>query len=368
MAKSIGELDKNLETKDPPRDPSLAWLPATSPRFTMQGLPWFRQNKGSFCRFPITARKRLRPEVWQLSLCPASGCIAFRSDTTCLRVRVRNQDTTHMPHMPMSGSNGLSLYAGTGGRLAPWATAVPDMANPFFERSFFTGVARRMRDFRVYLPLYHPLQSLELGVSHGARILPPSPSALNKPVVFYGTSITQGGCANTAGSDFVSTIGRLLNLQVVNLGFSGNGRGDIEVARLMARIDAAMHVLDYPCNVSPADLEKTLPPFFAVLRRRWPKVPILLMSPPCFWQANHNHGTMADLDAKRNTMMRFYLEQRRKGDAHVHFADMFDMLPFTADAAYVDGVHPTDEGFQLMARGLAPAIERILLRDAVQSA
>jgi len=365
MAKSISELDKNLELKDPPKDTKLLWLPVTSPRLTVQGLHWFRGNKGSFCRFPLNSKKDLRPGVWELAQCPASGCIAFRSDTTLLRLRARNKDTTHMPHMPLSGSNGLSVYAGQGDRLRPWGVAIPDMVNPFFERETFNGVERKIRDYRIYLPLYHPLQSLELGFSRGARIIPPTPNRLDKPVVFYGTSVTQGGCANTAGSDFISSVGRLTNLHVINLGFSGNGCGDIAVAKLMARIDAAMHVLDYPCNVSPDDLKKTLPPFFDILRRKWPKVPIMFMSPPCFWQTDFAPSRLTDLEQKRDHMMAFYSARRAAGDLNVHFFDMFDMIHFAADAAYVDGVHPTDEGFQLMARRLAPAIERILLRDSV---
>ncbi|OGV65367.1 MAG: hypothetical protein A2498_12655 [Lentisphaerae bacterium RIFOXYC12_FULL_60_16] len=365
MTKSAHEHDKHLELKTPPRDPTLRWLSPTSPLLSVQGLYWFKSNRGSFSRFPLSAKSSLRPPVWDLAQCPAGGCIAFRSDTTVLRVRVTNRDTSHMPHMPLSGSNGLSLYAGQPGALRPWGSAIPDMTNPWFEREFFNGIKPAMRDYRIYLPLYHPLQALEIGISKRARLLKPTPPVIAKPVVFYGTSITQGGCASTAGSDFISIMGRLLNLNMINLGFSGNGQGDIEVARLMAGMNASLFALDYLSNVNPEKLRETLDPFYKTLRNHHPKTPILLVSPVCFWQADFKPESIRDQELKRDILISFYAQKRTAGDTAIHFADAFDMLHFAAGAAYVDGVHPTDAGFSLLAHRLAPVLQRILLRNVI---
>ena len=339
------------------------WVSAADRRLTVRGLAWFDENEGRFSRLPLRAEGHVRTDVWFLAQCPASARVAFRSDTTSLAVRVANATADHMPHMPSTGSNGLCLYCGTPGRMRPWATAVPDPASASFERPLLQAVTKKVRDYRLYLPLYTAIESLDLKFSKGARILRPSPPALEKPAVFYGTSITQGGCASTAGSDFVSSIGRQLNIDVVNLGFSGNGRGEPEVAEFIREIDAALYVLDYAANVDDKTLRRTLPAFVRILREKRPQTPILLLTNVCFSSFDFSPATRQTLEARRDTMMEFYVKQRRGGDRNVHLADGFALIPFGTDCAYVDGVHPTDHGFSMMAERLAPFIEQILLRD-----
>ena len=341
----------------------LRWIPATHPRLTVRGLAWFGENGGRFSRLPLRAQGRVRDEVWDLAQCPASARVAFRSDTTRLAVRVTNQDADIMDHMPATGSNGLALYSGAPGRMRPWATARPGLDSPAFESELFDNVTKKMREFRLYLPLYKAMTALELGLSKGARILPPAPPAISKPVVFYGTSITQGGCASTAGSDFVSTIGRRLNLDVINLGLSGNGRGELEVAELVNEIDASLYVLDYASNVDAKRLRWTLPRFVRTLRERHPETPILIVTVVCFSMFNYKKRSQDGLEALRDVAIEFYARQRRRGDRHIHLADGFGLLPFGIDCAFVDGLHPTDHGFHIISERLAPVIEQILLRD-----
>lgn len=361
--KRIESLDRNFKVKKTADPASRRWLSAGDRHLTVRGLAWFKENGGSFSRLPLRAEKVVREPVWQLAQCPASGRVCFQSDTTALSVRITNSDTGFMSHMPMTGSNGCILYAGSPGHLQPWATATPDQQNPTFERELFKDVPRQMREFCLYLPLYKALKTLEIGLVPGAKLLPPSPPAVAKPVVVYGTSITQGGCANTAGSDFVSIVGRQLNVDVVNLGFSGNGRGEKEMAELIAEIDASLYVLDYAANTNAAEWEATLPRFLEILRRAHPETPVLLVTNVCFSQYAFSPGSRDVLEARRDFAMGFYAQQRRAGDRNLHLVDGFSLLPFGTDAAYVDGVHPTDHGFVLMAERLAPAIARILFRD-----
>jgi len=178
MKKNISQLDKNLRLICPSNNSDVIWISPADKRLRIEGLYWFKENKGAFYRLPKSVKKNLRPEVWALAKCPAGGCIAFKSNTTLLRIRVKNHDTSHMPHMPLSGSNGISLFAGTKGELRPWATAVPDMLKNKFEREFFINITPEVRDYRLYLPLYHPLQSLLIGISKNASIMPPSPHVL----------------------------------------------------------------------------------------------------------------------------------------------------------------------------------------------
>ncbi|MDP2988975.1 MAG: SGNH/GDSL hydrolase N-terminal domain-containing protein, partial [Kiritimatiellota bacterium] len=157
---------------------SLTWISAADRRLTVRGLAWFRENRGRFCRVPLRAKGKVSDGVWALAQCPASAHVAFRSDTTELAVRVTNENIGLMPHMAASGSNGLALQCGAPLRMRPWGVAKPDLNAPSFERSLFKGIPAAMREFRLYLPLYKGLETLALGFSRRARILPPSAPAL----------------------------------------------------------------------------------------------------------------------------------------------------------------------------------------------
>jgi lysophospholipase L1-like esterase len=361
--KRIEEIDENLKPAELAGSAELRWLSATDRKFTVRGLPWFPENGGSYSRMPKRAEGQVSDSVWELAKSPSSAYIAFRSDATRMAVRVENADTVVMPHMPATGSDGLVLYCGAAPFIQPWAVAVPDPASPTFERELTTGLEPKMREYRLYLPLYKELKKLDIGVNKGARILPPSPPRKPKPVVFYGTSITQGGCANTAGTDYVSTIGRLLNLDVINLGFSGNGDGSPAVAGLMSELPAGAFVVDYLANVTAEKLRKTLPRFVRILREKHPEVPILLVSEVRFWQYETTERIRISQEEKRDILIEYYVKQRKSGDANIHFIDGSGLIPYGADHAYVDGVHPTDHGFRLMAERLAPFIEQIYLQD-----
>lgn len=257
--KRIEQLDKNFKVAKVNEKNNLRWLTPGERRLAVSGLAWFRQNKGNFYRLPRRAEKIIRPPVWELGQCPASAHIGFRTDAAQISVRVTLNNINFLPHMPATGSHGLSLYCGGPGQWHYWATVVPELKQLSYERTLFKA-GRKMREFRLYLPLYGSLPKLALGFDPGAKFLPPSPPRSPKPIVFYGTSITQGGCASAPGSDFVSIIGRQLNLDVINLGFSGNGFGDPELAELMSEIKAGLYVLNYAANVDPDKLRRTLPP------------------------------------------------------------------------------------------------------------
>jgi len=344
-------------------DGAVQWLAATDARLAVRGLWWYEQNGRSFCRLPVQAQGQVRDAVWALAQCPAGANLCFRSDTTRMHVRAKLQERVPFAHMPTSGHSGLALYAGAPYNMRPAGVAFPEVDALEFEREIFSGRSASMRDYALYLPLYNGLEMLELGVSRGACLAPPSPLAHDQPVVFYGTSITQGGCAHNPGADFVSILGRMLNLETINLGFSGNGRGEPEMARLVAQINARLYVLDYVANADAARLRHTLPRFVRILRAAHPQTPIALLSRVVFTEDCLAAEGMRRHEELRDIVMRGYLRARRAGDRNLHFIDGNALIPFGADLAYSDGAHPSNVGFQMMAQGLAPQLRRILLLE-----
>jgi len=335
-------------------------MDAASPRFEKRGLAWWAENGGRYCRLPSRARGTVRDAVWELAQHTAGVRVCFATDSSVVAVRVRNLHANVMPHMPATGSGGCHLYEGEPYRMRPLAVAVPDQQSSAYERTLVSGLSRRRRQFTLYLPLYNAVQELHIGLNRGARLGRIDPPALDKPVVFYGTSITQGGCAALPGSDFVASACRALNLDFVNLGFSGNGRGEPEMAALVREIDACLYVLDYVANVDERTLARTLSVFYRLLRERQPHTPVVLLPRFINWAAAYGGPARASFEATRDIVIAFYARCRQRGDANVHFIDSLGLMPPGLAAAYCDGGHPADHGFQVVAERLAPQLACLL--------
>lgn len=352
----IEDLDRNF--KNLPNAEGLTWLDAFDSRLTIRAHGWLEEatQTRSFRRFPDRAAGQFSEAIQQLSYCPASVFIAFQTDSPDISVRVANRNSQMMSHMPLTGSAGVELYMLEEGRWIPLFVAVPPSGNAKYERRLMWDMPQRMREFRLYLPPYKELEELNLGFAPDSTVQPCP--ATSKPIVFYGTSITQGGCANTAGSDFVSTIGRLLGIDTINLGFSGNGKGEPEMAHLIGEIDAELFVINYASNCDLPRLQATLPGFLRILREKHPHIPLVLQGPVCnllSWDRKY-YDLMGSL---REELMSWFLKLRQAGDSHIHFIDGDGLLPAGSSGTYVDGRHPTSYGFAIMAERIVDQLRII---------
>jgi hypothetical protein len=242
-----------------------------------------------------------------------------------------------------------------------WGTAVPDKdAAPgkVYEHVYFKGQKRTMRDITIYLALYSPVKVMEIGLDENAELEAATPFAVPAPVVFYGTSITQGGVASRPGMSYQAILGRRLNLNHVNLGFSGNGKGEAAVARAVAEIDAAAFVLDFAQNNSDVEsLASVYDPFIGILRERHPDTPIVAITP--IYAASEASGST------RNEQMRALIRKVvsgriAAGDTHLQLLEGTDLLGPSRVDGVADGTHPNDLGFQWMAEGIAERLRKVL--------
>ncbi len=344
--------------KTPP--PTVRWIDAAAGRLPLRGLAWARENGGGFSRLPSRAHGHVREALWELAQQPAGTHLAFRSDCSEMHVRVALGPEHPLLNMCPTGSRGMELFCGAPYDMRSWAIAEPDLTGAAnYERTLFASLAPCLREYRLYLPLYCAVKQVEIGFNPTARILRPSPPRLPSPIVFYGTSITQGGCADTPGSDYVAIIGRRLNLEVINLGFSGNGWGDAEMADLCTEIDASIFVLAYSENTQADDLSRTLPAFIATLRRKHPQTPILLASNVRFAHYGRDVLTRKTLELRRDVVIGCYSDLRRQGDYGIHLVDGYGLLDH-GDGVFVDSLHPTSRGFATLAARLSEAIRHIL--------
>ena len=336
----------------------LRWIaPGT---LEVDGLPWFAQNQGEYFRLPARSRDKFPPAVWDLAESPSGARLRFRTDSTALAVRLEYPSPPDMRNMHAFGQTGVDLYVDG----AYWGTATADQeAKPgkIYEHVYFDlhDQPRREREIVIYLSLYKPVRVDGVGIDTQAKVASAKPFAVAKPVVFYGTSITQGGCASRSGTSYQAILGRMLNLDFVNLGFSGNGKGEPEVARAVAEIDGSAFVLDFAQNNPTIEsLREVYGPFLEMLRSKHPETPILVVTP--IFASRESQGPDARLDAMRAHIRRVASARIAAGDAHLQIVEGTDLLgPDRADGL-VDGTHPNDLGFQWMAEGLAPRLKKIL--------
>ncbi len=308
----------------------------------VEGKGW-TDTESFYDRFPARARGKVRQDVWDLSRHSAGLLVRFRTDADSILVSWDGGEG--MPHFAPTGVSGLDLYVWREGRWVYDWTARPDTGRTVRRIGKYNR-NHEMRDCILNLPLYHQVTKLEIGLPSGAALysLPPPPG---KPVVIYGTSITQGGCASRPGMAHVQILGRMLNRQVINLGFSGNGRLEPEVAELMAELDPAVYVIDCIPNVGD-EVGKLTVPFVKILRKKRPNTPILLVEDP------RSHQSAAN-----DSLGRAFNELVKGGDRAVYLLRGEGMLGDDGEST-VDGVHPNDLGFMRMACHFRPAIEVLL--------
>ena len=224
-----------------------------------------------------------------------------------------------------------------------------------------------MRTFTLNFPLYNGVNSVWVGVDQGSVVEAPPAFMQTGKVVVYGTSITQGGCVGRPGMAYTNILSRLLDMQFVNLGFSGNGRGEPALAHLITQIsEMRCIVLDYEANAG-ISIKESLGPFLDVLREKHPDLPVLIMSKIRYADTREGSTKFTEWMKLRDFQRELVNERRSAGDKHIHFLDGSTILGDDYDECTVDGVHPNDLGSKLIADALEPMIEKVLSTYPVSS-
>jgi len=319
-------------------------------RFVVNGLPWWEETRPKLIRLPERYHGRVREPVWNLAQSPSGARIRFATDSTSLGIRAHYPHLGHMNNMPRIGQLGVDLWVNG----EYWRPIFPAGDDADFEQVAFEGVPAGRREICLYLGLYAPLELQAIGLSEGATIEAPEPFAVEKPVVYYGSSITQGGCASRSSMSYQAIVSRALNVDHVNLGFSGNGRGEPEIAEAVAEIDASCFVMDWAVNCASAEeVEERYAPFLETIRARHPQTPIICVT-PIFSTNEVISPETARQEPMREVIRVAVADRIAAGDANIRLVEGYDMLGPDDREGLVDMTHPNDIGFVSMACGLKP--------------
>ncbi len=331
------------------------WTDATE--LMVRGQAW-KDTASPFDRFPSRAEEVVRPAVWYLSRDAAGLYVEFITDASAVAARwTLRRDRLALPHMPATGVSGLDLYVRDHDENRwRWLANGRPAELPSNEVTLVNNLPGEERHYRLYLPLYNGITSLEIGTLGDLRDSLEDP---RKPVVIYGTSITQGASASRPGMAYPAILGRQLNRPVINLGFSGNGRAEPEVAELLAELDPAVYVLDTLPNLSGSQVTERMEAFIAILRREHPEVPIVLVE-----NIVYTNAFLVSNRAERHTdssrqLRALWEKLRNEGDRNLYLIPAGELLGDDGEDT-VDGTHPTDLGFNRMAEGMRPVLQVIL--------
>jgi len=331
------------------------WLPANQPPFTVCGLPFMKENNGAYYRYPEARAKHLA--TWNASSQPSGARIRFKTNADRIDLLINHGKTSSSPVlMSVLSTAGMDIYQGPPDHMVfAWRPNPSLIKNgaPYIVTYNPKGNPGEMRDYTIYLPMYARLESLHISLSPAsAKIEPPTPYKLDKPVVWYSTSFAQGAGSSGPSMSFPALTCRLLGVDLVNYGIGGNREWKPEEAELLSEIPAAVYVMG-PILGDVAKMQERYPKMVEILRRRHPNTPILLVT------RLHTIGVTQPHEV--NALVRKLYEERRvAGDKHIHFLDAFNLysdgtIPYT-----IDGVHVTDLGAKTIADAFVPVLRRIL--------
>jgi len=350
-------LDEKLAKLDP--DGKTRWYDIAL--LNLEGRGWTK-TEAFYDRLPAKAKGIVREPVWNLSRDSAGMCVRFVTDATVVQTRwTLRSETLALPHMPATGVSGLDLYVRTEKGGWRWLSVGRPTKFPVNSVDLVKDIAAGRREFLLYLPLYNGVQSVELGIPKDSTIAKAGPwgPGTRKPILFYGTSITQGGCASRPGMVHTAILGRWLNYPVINLGFSGNGKMEQEIADLLAELDPAVYLLDCLPNMTAAEVIERVEPFVRTLRKAHPKTPIVLVE-----DRSYTDSFLVTSKRQRNLDSRAALHSAHErlvaaGVQNLYYIPGETLLGDDGEDT-VDSSHPTDLGFMRQANAFRPVIEKAL--------
>lgn len=342
------EIDSGKAKVDP--DGKTWWYDAKD--LVVEGKGW-TDTVSFYDRLPARAEGKVPPSVWGLSHHSTGLCVRFSTQAPSIQVRWVLLPGTglSMPHMPATGVSGVDLYCkDNSGR---WCFVANGRPMGVTNTAHFTPPAGQ--PCLLYLPLYNGVTSVKIGVPKGKRLSVPDLATIpqRKPLVFYGTSITQGGCASRPGLAFTAIVGRRLDVPVINLGFSGSGRMEPAMGALLAELDPSAYILDCLWNM-PLELVSTrLEPFLKTLRAARPTTPI--------WLAEDGNVSNVCPTEKGRLLRQIQQKLSAEGMKNLYLIPSQGMLGEDTEGT-VDGCHPNDLGMMRQAEVFFKALSTPALK------
>lgn len=311
-------------------------------------------------RLPKLFQFNLRPALWEESTNSSGIAIQFSTNSSIIAVKWKTGDSSHFPHVAETLVKGVDLYCKKNNK---WYFA--GLGKPYQKENQTAILVENMdttlKNFMLYLPMYETVDSIYIGINEGSVIAPPKSSLfmVKNPIVFYGTSIVQGASASRPGMAYPSIISRALNIETINLGFSGNGLLELPIAEIMGKIKASCYVIDCGPNLTPELAKERTIPFIQHLHTLQPTIPIVLVANIIYPTALFNQKLQAHVNDVNLNFINAFKYIKSKNITNVYYIDSNNLIGDDGEAT-VDGIHLSDLGFYRISTILESNLKRIL--------
>ena len=315
-----------------------------------------------YTRLPASYEETTRDALAWLGKMSAGLYLRFRSDANEIHVKWTSHYKASMNHMTDVGTRGVDLYAWKDGQWRFAGSGRPNTEIPTTDALIVGHMDSGMREYMLYLSLYDGVDSLSIGVPEGYVLEGPVDHVQSHDgaIVMYGTSIMQGCSASRPGMCYSAIIGRKTGREVINLGFSGNGRLDYDIAELMAKVEnPSVYVLDNVPNCSVEEIDERTDRFIDILREAHPDVPIIMLEDPQFSHCAFDNFILDEINAKNEAEKAAFARQKARGLKNIYYLTT-DKLVAPDGEAFVDGIHYTDQGMVHHSEALMKVLKKIL--------
>ncbi len=347
----IEKIDKNFSFASTVSIEGLSYYDILEQPFSIHGLLY---EDGCFRRMPDAVAKNVSDGVYWLHKNTAGGRVRFCTDSPYIAIHAEMPEACFMSHCALTGSSCFDLYVrDESGKERFVDSFKREVSNRYGYESVIYPPGEGMREYTINFPTYSSVNRLYVGLKENARLEAPGKYAVEAPVVFYGSSITQGGCASRPGSTYQAIASRRLDFDYINLGFSGNAKGEQVMADYIASLPMSVFVCDYDHNApTVSHLAATHENLYRTVRKVYPDIPVVFMARPLFYL---NEDAQKRLEVIKETY-----EKAKAAGERVCLLDGPTLMAMAGDDGLVDGAHPNDLGFASMAKAVGDALALIL--------
>ena len=299
-------------------------------------------KENRYDRLPFSYKNIVRDSLWELSKASAGMSIRFFSNSKSISVKWTLLNDFKMNHMAETGIKGVDLYFKNKNNWQYLNTGRPEGIKN--ESSLIDNMSIEMREFKIFLPLYDGISNIEVGIDSKSIIEKPIRNG-NKPIIFYGTSITQGGCASRPGMAHTNIISRKLNIDCINFGFSGNGRMEQSIAKLISDLDPLFYVIEcMPNMINTENVTNKTIPLVNTIRDKNPETPIILVENFISEPSVLDKKGKEWIEKMNRALKNEYEKMIENGYNNLFYVNSKNATGNDHEAT-VDGVHFTDLGF-----------------------
>ena len=349
--RNMATIDKNFKVETSIHKSDIQFYDVRKAPFSVHGVQY---ENGQFRRMPAAVAKAVSENVHILHAHTAGGRVRFCTDSPYIAIHAKMPTLGKMPHFAFTGSIGMDLYVTENEEQVFVKTFVPPVDITDGYESVIEVGDGGMREYTLNMPLYSAVSELYVGLSDTAKVQAPTPYVNEKPVVFYGSSITQGACASRAGNCYEAILSRRFHMDYINLGFSGAAKGEDVMIDYLASLDMSVFVCDYDYNAPhAAHLAATHEKLFKAVRAAHPTTPVIFMTRPKWYLDEENTKCRA-------VVRQTYDNAKAAGDKNVYFLDNRALLAQCGNEGTVEGVHPNDYGFYSMAAAVGDVLEKLI--------